>query len=89
MSLARGKKKYATKSKTMGTNWDDAKDRMKKHYPSEMARLAKEAGKTRVKSAREAAYKDMVDVVTAADFAAAVAGKEDKWYDNYVDAMFE
>lgn len=82
MPLAVGKRKYAAKTATMGPNWEDMKSTMKAHWPAAMADLAREAGKTRVKSARETAYKSGVDVISAADFTAAVRGKEDKWYDN-------
>jgi len=89
LPLATGKKKYAAKTATMGPNWAEMKPTMKKHWPSAMADLAKEAGKARVRKTRADAYDDGVDVITAADFTAAVKGKEDKWFDNYVAKMFE
>lgn len=89
MGLKAGKDKYARKTTTMGTNYAAMKDIMKSHYETELNRLAREAGKSRVRASRVSAYKDGVDAVSATDFTSAVTGKEDKWYDNYVAKMFD
>jgi len=89
MGLKAGKDKYARKTSVMGTNYVAMKSVMKSHYETEMDRLAKEAGKSKIKASRLTAYKDGVDAVSATDFTSAVEGKEDKWYDNFVGKMFD
>jgi len=88
MGLKAGKSKYARKTATMGDNWKAMNPVMKSHYKSEMDKLAREAGKTGVRASRVTAYETGLDATSADDFKAAVTGKEDKWYDNYVAAMF-
>lgn len=88
MGLKAGKDKYARKTGTMGASYVAMKSVMKSHYETEMDRLAREAGKSKVSPIRLTAYKDGVDAVSAPDFTSSVDGKEDKWYDNYVTKMF-
>jgi len=88
MGIKAGKEKYARKTAVMGDNWARMKPIMKRHYKSEMDKRAREVGKPGLLPTREKAYNDGVEAVSADDFRSAVTGKEDKWYDNYVAAMF-
>jgi len=89
MGLKTGKEKYKRKAKIMAERWEDAKSIMPDHYEDAMNELAKEAGKKKVKDDIIDAYKEGIAAIDAKDFEAAVKGKEDKWYDNYVAKMFE